>query len=63
MCDRYKTQETCEKAVLVEPCSTESLSDQCKTHVLCKKAVARTLYILKRVLHEYKTKNMSEIAF
>ena len=63
VCDRYKTQETCEKAVSVEPCSMESLSDQYKTHVLCKKAVGRTLYILKLVLHEYKAKNMSEIVF
>lgn len=41
----------------------ESVSDQCKTHVLYKKAVGRTLYILKLVFHEYKTKKMSEIVF
>ena len=62
-CDRYKTQETCEKAVLVEPCSTESPSDQYKTHELCKKAVGRTLYMLKLVLDGYKMKNISEIPF
>lgn len=62
-CDRYKTQETCEKTVLVEPYSTESPSDQYKTHELCKKAVGRTLYMLKLVPDGYKTKSISEIPF
>ena len=40
----------------------QSVSDQYNSQELCKKAVERTLYILKIVPDGYKTKKVCEIA-
>ena len=53
--DQYKTQKTCDKAILENGGTLESVPDCCKNQEMCNKAVGKYLHALKFVPNCYIT--------
>ena len=53
--DKYKTQEMCEEAFKVDPCSLGYAPDPFKTRYMCNKAVLKRPNILEYAPDHFKT--------